>query len=468
MTNLEKLFFPRAVGIVGANNEDYGGGYFLKVLTTIKFNKPIYLFNPHLKGHKLRGYKVYGSILEIPEDQPIDYVILAVPAKLCPKILEEVGKKKVPFVTIFSSGFSEIDKPELEQELLIIARKFNIRFLGPNCLGIYVPKSRLAINRYQTAKSGSLGLVCQSGGLAIYLSNMGAHSYGTHSSKVISIGNQVDLNFVDFLKYFINDDETKIVGLYLENIKDKKIGREFVKSVKNLSINGKPVILWKVGFGESAKGAIMSHTGGLAGSDRIWQAIPKQTGACLVESSVELISLAMGFNYLKFSINRNVGIITLGGGVSIELTDIMERNNLNVPELAPSTKDKIRKFLPEVNTIIRNPLDLGGSGTELDVFYKSLITLDSDPNISIIIFYKTHDYNEEFTKMIIKAQKNMNKKLMCIASKIIDDKGDLSKKINFKRELFNVGIPTFESVDLAARTLNHLNSYREFLEKQKK
>lgn len=467
MIDFDRLFFPRAVGIIGVNNVDYGGGYFLNVLMKINFDKPIYLFNPRLKEQKLNGIKVYGSILEIPDSQPIDYVIIAVPARLCPSILEEVGKKNVPFATIFSSGFSEINKPELEQELIRIARKYNIRFLGPNCLGIYVPKSKLAINRYQTTKSGHLGLICQSGGLAIYLSNMGAFVYGTYSSKVISIGNQVDLNFADFLKYFINDDETKIIGLYLENIKNKKIGQEFLMVVKELSLKGKPVILWKVGFGESAKEAVFSHTGGLAGSKKIWKSIAKQTGACLVGSAIELITLAMGFHFLNLPENRSVGILTLGGGISIETTDIMEKYNINVPKLALKTQERLSQFLPKVNTIIRNPLDLGGSGTVYDVFYKALIALDSDPNFSTIVFIRPHNFSEDFINMIKKAKMNMNKKLICIAPTIYDMVSIYQEKIHMKSEFLNVGIPVFNSIELTAKALNHMNSYREFLEKKK-
>jgi len=468
MTDFEKLFFPRAVGIIGANNQDYGGGYFLNSLMGIGYDGPLYLFNPRLKGQELKGYKVHGSILEIPDDQPIDYVILAVPAKICPQILEEVGQKGVPFVTVFSSGFSELNNKELEDSLLKVARKHNIRFLGPNCLGLYVPKSKLAINRYQQANSGPLGLICQSGGLAIYLSQMGAFSYGTYSSKVISIGNQVDLNFVDFLKYFLTDDDTKVIGLYLENIKDKKTGQEFLKVVKELSLKGKPVIIWKVGYGESAKEAIMSHTGGLAGSEAIWKAIPKQTGACLVENSYDLVSLAMGFNYLSYPKNRNLGILSLGGGASIELTDLMEKFNLKVPQLAEETKEKFKEFLPEVNTIIRNPLDLGGSGTMMEVYYKSLLTLDSDPNVSTVVFNRAWNYSPEYTETIVRAKNNMRNQLVCVALKIADSVAEYKQKLRFKTALFNNGIPVFESIERAAKALDQMNTFREFLEKRKK
>ncbi len=209
MLDFEKLFNPRAVGIIGANNKLFGGGYFLKSLVNLGFEKPLYLFNPRLKGNKLDGYTVYGSILEVDDDHEIDYVIIAVPAKLCPQILEECGKKNIPFVTIFTSGFSEIGNDYLEEAILEIAKSYNIRLIGPNCLGVYVPKKKLTFSLALLKEhSGNLGMIFQSGGLAVYVAAMAQSIYGTNPSKVLSIGNQIDLNFVDFLEYFLTDRET--------------------------------------------------------------------------------------------------------------------------------------------------------------------------------------------------------------------------------------------------------------------
>lgn len=467
MVDLEKLFFPRAVGIIGVNERTYGGGYFLRCLKSINFDKPLFIFNPRLKGEELEGIKVHGSITEI--NQSIDYLILAVPARLCVSILEEIGKKKIPFVTIFTSGFSEVGRDNLEEDVLKIAEKYNIRIIGPNCLGVYNPKARLSISQWHTSDVGNLGIISQSGGLSIQLSNMAIYTCGTNISKLISIGNQIDLNVVDFLNYFLSDNDTKIIGLYLENIKSQKIGKEFIKVVKELSLeNEKPVILWKVGYGESAKEAIFSHTGGMAGSTQIWKAIGKQTGAILVQNSFEFITLAMAFNYLNINqVNRNLGIVAVGGGSSIELTEHMEIYNLNVPELNEDTKEKFLKFLPDVNTIIRNPLDLGGSGIDPEVFAKSLITLDSDPNVSIIIFIKPYYFNDEFTNVILKAKLKMKKPLICIAHKVMDDIDDYKGKLKFKKELFNAGVPIFESIELTAKALDRMCTYKEFLERRK-
>ncbi|MHA1725256.1 MAG: CoA-binding protein [Promethearchaeota archaeon] len=465
--DFQRLFNPRAVAIIGANNKPYGGGYFLRCLKSIGFDKPLYLFNPRLKGQILEGILVHGSILEIPKNEPIDYVIMAVPAPVCPQLLEEVGKKGVPFVTIFSSGFSEIGNVDLEKKLLEIARMYNIRIIGPNCLGIYNPKSRLAVSRWHTTDSGNFGVISQSGGLSINISNMATYTYGTYVSKLISIGNQIDLNVVDFLKYFLKDPETKVIGIYLENIKSQIIGREFLNVVRELSLNRKPVILWKVGSGESTKEAIFSHTGGMAGSTRIWKAIANQTGAILVQDSFELVTLAMAFNYLDIElVDRNLGIAAVGGGSSIELTEQMEFYNLKVPKLTQETAREFNKFLPSVNTIIRNPLDLGGSGLTTDVFTKTLLTLDKDPNISVVIFIKPYLFTKEFSDGIIETKASMKKPLICVANKVIDNVEDYKGKLKFKEELFKHGIPVFESIDLTAKALNRIYRFKEFIKKR--
>ena len=467
MVDFDKLFNPRSIGIIGASNKPFTGGFFIYCLLNFGFEKPIYLFNPRLKGETIAKIPVYGSILEIPDDEPIDYVIIAVPARLCPSVVEECGKKGVSFATIFASGFSEVGNHHLEIEVLKNARKYNVRIIGPNCMGIFVPKNKISFSPgLLTKESGSLGGIFQSGGLAIYISAKGQSIYGTNPSKVISIGNQIDLNFVDFLEYFLHDDETKFIALYVENIKNKAIGRRFLKITKELSLKGKPVILWKVGFGEATRETILSHTGGLAGSLKIWKAVAKQTGALMVENSNELINLAMAFQHISnMPMNRKMAITTGGGGASIETADTFERNNLKIPKLAPETVEKFKEFVPDVNTIFRNPLDLGGSMGNPETFYKTLITLDSDPNISAVIFIKVYDFNHIFLQTIKRAYKEMKKPLICIAYKIVDDTSDYANKILFKRELFKLKIPVFESVDLAAKALDKMCIFREFQDK---
>ena len=480
--DFEKLFFPRAIGIIGAGYDPAGGGFFVRALKD-KYRGKTYYFNPRLAGKILLGQKVYSSVLEITE--PIDYVIIAVPARVVPKVLEEVGQKSIPFCTIFSSGFREVGNEELEQLTIQIARKYNVRIIGPNCIGIYNPKGGLFFAYEQSRKSGNFGGIFQSGGIAQNISEL-IVSYGLYASKLISIGNSLDLSPVEFLEYFLNDEYTKIIGLYIENLRSIEQGRNFMEIVKKCNLNRKPVILWRAGYGEATKKAILSHTGGLAGNNEIWNAVGKQTGSCIVSNSNELAALASAFNLTRLPNTRNVGVIGIGGGSTIEAIDILERYNLKIPQLSERIINKMKRFIPDVNTNISNPIDLGGTGIQPNVYYRTILALDKDPNVSAIIFikdperfqgveklmkeigYKGLDLNREFIRYINKAKDVCTKPLYCVMLKINEGFEEYKSRYKFKLKLLNRNVPVFETIELAGTVVDKLNSYREFLQKHGK
>ncbi|MBY8988069.1 MAG: CoA-binding protein, partial [Candidatus Lokiarchaeota archaeon] len=463
LINFERLFFPRAIGIIGASNDPAGGGFFVRAMRG-RFRGKIYLFNPRLAGKILLGQKVYGSILEISD--PIDYVIIAVPARVVPKVLEEVGKKAIPFCTIFSSGFREVGNEELEELTIQAARKYKIRIIGPNCIGVYNPKGGLFFAYEQSRKSGNLGGIFQSGGIAQNISQL-IVSYGLYASKFISIGNSLDLSPVEFLEYFLNDESTKIIGLYIENLRSIEQGRNFMDVVKRCNLNRKPVILWRAGYGEATKKAILSHTGGLAGNNEIWTAVGKQTGSCIVSNSNELAALASAFNLTYLPNSRNVGVIGIGGGSTIEAIDILERYNLKIPQLSERIINKMKRFVPDVNTNLSNPIDLGGMGIQPNIYYRTILALDKDPNISAIIFikdperfggfeklldelgYKGVDLNREFIRYISKAKNVCTKPMYCVMLKINEGFEEYKSRYKFKLKLLNRNVPVFESLELA-------------------
>ncbi|TXT56320.1 MAG: putative Succinyl-CoA ligase [ADP-forming] subunit alpha [Promethearchaeota archaeon] len=480
--DFKKLFYPRAIGIIGASYNPAGGGYFVQAMKD-RIRVPMYLFNPKHAGEEMFGYEVYGSILDIPEDKPIDYVILAVPAKLCPKLLEECGKKGVPFVTVFASGFSEVGNEGLEEQVIKTANKYNIRIIGPNCIGVYCPESNLYFGRDQSKKAGNFAGVLQSGGLAVNVSQL-AVSYGCFVSKMVSIGNAIDLSHPDFLEYFLEDDKTAIIGLYVENLKSKTYGRKFIKSATKCNLNRKPVILWRAGYGEATKKAIQSHTGGLAGNNKVWEAVAKQTGCSLVNNSTEVAALASAYKLIHLPASRNIGLIGIGGGSTIEAGDTLEKYNLKIPQLEEKTIKKMQRFLPDVNTNVKNPLDLGGQGALPHIYYRTIITLDKDPNIDAIVFVKDPerfksleetiisgmgfdedvDLSRSFIKYISKAKRLCDKPMICVMLKISEGFQEYKSRYKFKLKLLNRNVPVFESFDLAGKVLDRMNTYREFLQ----
>ncbi|MFX1378002.1 MAG: CoA-binding protein [Promethearchaeota archaeon] len=477
-----KLFFPRSIGIIGVSSDPAGGGFFLRCMKN-RFKGPIYLFNPRLNGKMLYGYRIYSSILEISE--PIDYVILAVPAKLCPRLMEEIGQQRVPFVTVFASGFREVGHENLEKQLLNIAQKYNIRIIGPNCIGVYNPRGGLYFAYEQSKKAGNFSGVFQSGGIAQNLSQL-AVSYGLHISKFISVGNSLDLSPAEFLEYFHNDEHTKIIGLYIENLRSISQGRKFLEKALKCNLNRKPVILWRSGYGEATKKAILSHTGGLAGNNEIWKAVGIQTGSCMVNNSNELAALASAFNLTHLPETRNIGVIGIGGGSTIEAIDLLEKYNLKIPNLTVKTINKMKRFLPDVNTNVTNPLDLGGAGIQPNIYYRTILALDKDPNISAIVFikdperfggfqeileemgYKDMDLNKEFIRYISKAKRVCTKPMYCVMLKINEGFEEYKSRYKFKLKLLNRNVPVFESLELTGTVLDKINSYREFLQKHGK
>ena len=478
----ERLFYPKAIGIIGVSPDMRGGTFFIRCMRG-KFKGPIYLFNPKLTGQELYGYKIYNSILDIEE--PIDYAILAIPARLCPKVMEEIGKKGVPFVTVFASGFREVGNETLEQELLNTAKRYNVRIIGPNCLGVYNPRGGLYFAFDQSRKSGNFGGIFQSGGIAQNMSQL-CVSYGLYASKFISIGNSLDLSPVEFLKYFNQDDYTKIIGLYIENLRSINQGRQFMKAVKDCNLNRKPVILWRAGYGEATKKAILSHTGGLAGNNEMWKAVGKQTGCCIVSNSNELAALASAFNLTRLPETRNVGVIGIGGGSTIEAIDILEKYNLKIPNLTEKTVQKMQRFVPDVNTNVTNPIDLGGSGIQPHTYYRTILALDKDPNISSIVFikdperfggfqdlleeigFKGTNLNRDFIRYVSKAKSVSTKPMYCVMLKINEGFEEYKSRYKFKMKLLNKAVPVFESLDIAGMVLDKVNSYREFLQKHEK
>ncbi|MFX1312097.1 MAG: CoA-binding protein [Promethearchaeota archaeon] len=480
--NFNKLFFPKSIGIIGVSHNPGGGSFFVRCMKD-RFKGKIYLFNPKLVNERLFGYKVYSSILNIEE--PIDYVILAVPAQICPNLLIEIGEKGVPFVTVFASGFREVGNEDLEKKLLEIARKYNIRIIGPNCLGVYNPKAGLFFTFDQSKKAGNFSGVFQSGGIAQNISQL-VVSYGLYTSKLISIGNALDLSPVEFLEYFNRDDYTKIIGLYIENLRSIKQGRQFMKLAKICNLNRKPVILWRAGFGEATKKAILSHTGGLAGNNEMWKAVSKQTGCCIVNNSNELAALASAFKLTHLPDTRNVGVIGIGGGSTIEAIDIFEKYHLNIPSLTEKTIQKMKSFLPDVNTNVTNPIDLGGSGIQPYIYYRTILALNEDPNISSIVFIKDPerfggfqdlldeiglkgtDWNKDFIRYVSKAKKVSTKSMYCVMLKINEGFEEYKSRYKFKMKLLNKAIPVFENLDLMGLILDRVNSYREFLQKHGK
>lgn len=392
--DLTTFFKPKSIAVVGASRDSRKIGHAaLKNILISDYECEIYPINP--KEKEILGLKCYKKITDVSEN--VDLVLISVPAPIVPQILKDCVKKNVKNVIIISSGFSEAGNHELEEELKKIIEKTNIRVLGPNVMGYKNASDGLdASFVFGNPRKGNVSLISQSGALGIgmiYLANnefMGV-------SKIIGVGNKIDIDDDDLIDYFAKDPDTKVIGLYIEGIKE---GRAFMKSIKACN---KPVLVVKAGRSQAGARATASHTGSMAGSDKIYDAAIKQAGGIRCRDIVELFDMARALAGQPPAQGNRIGIITNGGGLGILLTDACEANGLVVPKLSGKTYKKIDKILPDIIKP-NNPIDLIGDAG----FYRyeaATRVLLEDPDIDGIIVASVHGgyaRPQEFTGAILK------------------------------------------------------------------
>ena len=381
--NLDFLFHANSIALVGITTATtwHWTRTFLEGLIEIEFDRPLYLVNP--KGGEIEGRKVYTSLKDIPGN--IDYVIGLVNAQIAPKLVEECAEKGVRAIHFCTAGFSETgEEPriKLEAELAEVARRNGIRILGPNCMGIYCPKSRLSFRPAFPKERGPVGVISQRGGNSIYLVRQAALR-GVRFSKVISYGNASDIDESDLLEYLANDPDTKIIALYIEGIKD---GKRF-RRVMEEATKEKTVILLKGGATEGGARAAAGHTAALAGSRATWDALCKQLGIISVSSIEEMIDVLVTLLFLPLPDGRNVLLFGAGGGASVLIADEFESRGLKVPPIPKEIVAQIREFTPIAGNILRNPVDYSQAMTNTEGVIKTFAILSSWDGVDFLITF---------------------------------------------------------------------------------
>ena len=351
MVNLDKLFYPNAIALIGVSMAPINGATaHLYALRKVGCEIPIYNVSK-TREVVMFGEKAYPSILDVPED--IDYVIIGVPKEAVPQTVRECTEKGVKFITIFTAGFSEMGTEQgfkLEKEILKNANGLNggPRLVGPNCLGPYCRESRVTMTECMEIKHdhGEVGFISQSGGHTGSFFYIGENR-GFPFNKLVSIGNQIDLTIQDFIEYFAQDDEIKVISCYLEKVKKPD---QFLSVLREVT-QKKPVIFWKGGQTPQGTIAAASHTGAISSSYGVFKSAIIQNGGIMTESFDELADLTLGSLFLaKKPIGNNVGIIVPGGGSAVEMTDDADKHGFIVPELTQETQDNIQSNIQKINT----------------------------------------------------------------------------------------------------------------------
>jgi acyl-CoA synthetase (NDP forming) len=351
---LDYIFHPRSIAVVGVSGKarDWGGGnMFLAGLQKFGFPGPLYPINPRVE--EVLGLPCYPSLSAVPG--PVDHVISSIPAEGVLPLMDDAAKKGVHSIHFFTAGFRETgeeDRVELERQVLAKAKAAGIRLIGPNCMGLYCPASGITFGGEFPKEPGNVAFISQSGlnGEDLVRS---ATLRGLRFSKVISYGNASDLDESDFFEYCTEDPETEIILSYIEGVKD---GRRFKQALRAAAA-AKPVVILKGGLTTAGDRAALSHTGSLAGSPQVWQALYRQMGAVRVESLEELVDMGVAFRFLKPPKGKGIAIIVVGGGSSVLAADAAERAGLKMPALSEEVQAQLRHFTPLAGTSIRNPLD---------------------------------------------------------------------------------------------------------------
>jgi acetyl coenzyme A synthetase (ADP forming)-like protein len=455
MLFLDKFFNPESVAIVGASRSPGKLGYTILENIKSSFKGQIYPINPN--AAEILGIKAYSSVLDVEE--PIDNAVIVVPAENVKQVIEEGIKKKIKTFTIISSGFSEIGEKERELELKNLSKNKKIRIIGPNCIGIYkknfdmifFPKERL-----KRPPEGSISFITQSGAFGSILLDIMANE-GVGVSKFISIGNKVDVDEIELIKYLEKDLSTRCIALYIESISN---GPEFIKTAKKVT-KTKPIVCFKAGKTEKGIEAVASHTGALAGLAQVYSAAFKQAGIIEATSSEEIFDFAKVLANQPVLKNNRIAIVTDGGGFGIVATDAAIKCGLELSSLDDSSIKALKSFLPSYAST-KNPIDITGDAT-VERYQKTLEVVLKDKNVdgvACIALMQLPTLTDEIVN-VIRDSKIFGKPItVCSAgSKYVLDRN---------KELERFGIPVYPTSERAVKALKILYDYGLILKRKEK
>ncbi len=361
--SIQSLFYPRGVAVVGSTSEGKLGYELIRQVLDGGYHD-VFAINP--KGRGVFSVPGYDAVVKI--DRPVDLAVIVSPTPTVPGVLEDCGRAGVKAAVIITAGFSEVGNRAGEDEIKRVAGQYGIRFVGPNCAGILNTSHHLFPTLETRPPVGEVAIVAQSGAVGgVFLS--WAKEYGLGVSKFVSYGNGADLNEIDFLRYLASDLETKVVALYIESAAN---GREFMQAVQECT-SRKPLVVIKAGRTQSGQRAALSHTGSMAGSDAIYDAVLRECGAIRVYTIEEMFDLCKGFLYVPPLKGRRVAIVTNSGGPGVVAADRAEGVGLEVAEPSPELIQELSEFLP-AHCALNNPIDLTVEGTE-DGYRKTLLAL---------------------------------------------------------------------------------------------
>lgn len=379
--SLAEVLHPRSIAVVGASETTDGrGAQYFPTLIDFGFKGNIYPVNP--KYTEVMNIKAYPTVKDIPG--PVDFVISVAPAPQIPHIMQDCAEKGVKCIHLFTARFSETgrqDAAELEKHILKIAKEGAVRIIGPNCMGVYYPKMGISFQPLFPKESGSIALASQSGQAAGEIINKTTQR-GAFFNKAISYGNAIDFNECDFLEYFADDPEIKIIMMYIEGPKN---GSRFFNLLREVT-RKKPVVIMKGGRGRSGTRAVSSHTASLAGSTEVWDTMISQSGAVSVNNIDELVDVTVSFHFLPPITGRKVGVAAGAGGATVLAADQCEEAGLDVIPLPLEIREELKSQGIQIWDWISNPADFSINVGDSNFGPQQLLKMMAmHPNFDLII-----------------------------------------------------------------------------------
>jgi len=447
--NLDAVFHPGSIAVVGASREPNKIGHVIvKNFVDGGFAGKVYPINPN--AEEILGLKSYKSVLAIKDK--VDSAVIAVPAAAVAGVLEECGKKGVKGAVLITGGFAEVGKADEERRIAAIAEKYGIALIGPNCMGVLTPASRvdsvfLPIYKLGRPRVGKIAFISQSGAVGGCIVDLAARA-GIGMSKFVSYGNAAAINECDLLEYLAQDKDTEIIVVYLEGVKD---GRRFLEVARKITPK-KPVVVLKAGKSASGAAAALSHTGSLAGSAEAYKAAFKQSRVIEAETLEQLFDFAKIFDQ-PLPTGDRIGIITNGGGMGVLATDSLEEYGLKLAKLSDESQKSLRISLPPYANV-RNPLDIIGDA-DSHRYEVALNAMMRDPNVDailLIILFQTAAIDSGVANIAIRASDLGKKPIIAVCTG-----GEYTEM--HKRIMESYGVPAYASPSSAMRAIAKFVEY---------
>lgn len=462
---LDRVLNAESVAIIGASkNETKRGFQAIRTLQKQRYEGLIYPVNP--KEKSVLGLKCYASVGEI--EGPVDMALITTPARTIPAVLEDCGRKGVQGAVIIAGGFGETgtDGRKLEDDIIRIAHENSIRIIGPNTSGMMNLKIGMNLVGLQDVPKGDIALLSQSGNMALTIITEAKLKSLKGFSYYVGVGNEADIRFHEYLEFFRNDPDTKAILMYVEGMRD---GRRFLQEAHKTSLL-KPIILLKSGRSSTGKRSAGSHTGALAGMSIVARTAFQRAGIVVIENSDELFPVAETLSGLPLVKNNKIAILADGGGHATIAADLLTDLGVEIPELDPKTREKLRKILPSAATVM-NPVDVAG-GTDADptLFADCADIILKDPEVGgLLIVGLFGGYGIRFSKTLSLMEEDaahrMGKMVRKGKKPIVLHSLYNSEKPHPLHLLRYYGITVYDSLDIACKCIASLAERGTYIRK---